>query len=141
MIEASLVTVTIGGYRVKVPAVYLTSFPVPAEVGFGFIPDHYTTSTEDGSGRIVVFKNGRSIGFLAGVLLYTTAGAEFDYPTTREIGTAGCEGTHGRKVRKVVAPNNRVEFQRDRYESGLHLAASEVEWLQLVASKLATVAR
>lgn len=76
-------------------------------------------------------------------ITYTTAPEDYDWFGTRTVEIAGTYlGTNNKQkpVRKVTGPKFRVEAQRDRYASGLHLAVDEKEWRKLLAFNLATKA-
>ena len=63
---------------------------------------------------------------------YTTAPEDYDWFGTRTVDPAAGTSQRGRAVRKVAGPAGRVEAQRARYGSGLHLAVDEAEWCKLV---------
>ncbi len=65
------------------------------------------------------------------VATWTTAPVDYDWFGTREIYVAGT-ATNGKPIRMVAGPVNRVDAQRDRYQSGLHLTASRADWEKLV---------
>lgn len=72
-------------------------------------------------------------------ITYTTAPRDYDWFGTHEVeAVAGTSG--GKVVRKVSGPSERVEAQRARYDSGLHMAVDEQEWQKLVSYKLVTPA-
>lgn len=70
---------------------------------------------------------------------YTTAPKDYDSWGTHTVAVAGTTD-NGKTVRKVASPPNYVEWQRDRYSSGLHMAVDETEWQKLVSYGLATPA-
>jgi len=72
------------------------------------------------------------------VITYTTAQVDYDWFGTRTIAVVG-HASNGKAIRKVESPAERVEAQRDRYASGLHMVADETEWQKLVAYKLVTL--
>jgi len=74
----------------------------------------------------------------AQTITYTTAPADYDWFGTHTIEIAG-KDSRGRDVRKVSGPTSRVQAQRDRYGSGLHMAVDQTEWDKLVSYKLVTV--
>jgi hypothetical protein len=69
---------------------------------------------------------------------YTTAPVDYDWFGTRFLGVVGRD-KRGKEIRRVAGPSNRVEAQRARYGSGLHLAVDEAEWKKLVGYKLVEV--
>jgi hypothetical protein len=71
---------------------------------------------------------------------YTTAPEGYDWFGTATVEVVGTD-KRGKVVRKVSGPADRVEAQRDRYASGLHLHVDEVEWSKLVAYGLVNVER
>ena len=71
---------------------------------------------------------------------YTNAPADYDWFGTTTVAVAGRD-LRGKTVRKVSGPSDRIEAQRARYASGLHLVADEVEWSKLVSYKLVNVDR
>jgi hypothetical protein len=66
---------------------------------------------------------------------YTTAPADYDRATTRDLGAVGTTG--GKVVRMVETPAHLADDQRDRYASGLHMAVSLDGWRKLAAFRLA----
>lgn len=65
---------------------------------------------------------------------YTTAPKDYDWFGTH---TEAIVGTiKGKTIRKVRSDPHHVEAQRDRYASGLHMAADETAWKKLVKYKL-----
>jgi len=66
---------------------------------------------------------------------YTTAPVDYDWFGTKTVDAFAGKDARGRIIRKVSGPKSRVEAQRCRYGSGLHLAADEVEWSKLVEYK------
>lgn len=70
-------------------------------------------------------------------ITYTTAPTDYDWFGTRTVALAGVD-SRGKTIRKVSGPSNRVEAQRGRYASGLHMAVDETEWKKLVDYKLVT---
>ena len=81
---------------------------------------------------------GLSIAREIETITYTTAPADYDWFGTTTVATVG-RASNGKAIRKVVGPTARVEAQRDRYASGLHMVADETEWAKLVAHKLVTL--
>lgn len=73
------------------------------------------------------------------VATWTTAPKDYDWFGTREICIAGT-ASNGKAIRMVAGPARRVEDQRNRYGSGLHMAADRAEWDKLVGYKLVKVA-
>jgi hypothetical protein len=72
------------------------------------------------------------------LITYTTAPSDYDWFGTTTVAVVGT-ASNGKTIRKVIGPASRVEAQRDRYASGLHMVADEAEWAKLVAQKLVTV--
>ncbi len=70
---------------------------------------------------------------------YTTAPKDYDWFGTETVEDVAGRDKRGRAIRKVRGPASRVESQRGRYASGLHMAVDEPEWQKLVAYKLVTV--
>lgn len=69
---------------------------------------------------------------------FTTAPKDYDWAQTRTLGVVG-KDKRDKEIRKVASPKNRVDAQRGRYSSGLHLAVDEAEWNKLVQYELVTV--
>ncbi len=73
-------------------------------------------------------------------LTFTTAPIDYDWGSTRQLDVVG-KDKRGRDVRRVATPSNRVEAQRGRYGSGLHMAVDLNEWLKLVDFNLVEVSK
>jgi hypothetical protein len=70
-------------------------------------------------------------------ITYTTAPTDYDWFGTKTVALVGVD-SRGKTIRKVSGPSSRVEAQRGRYASGLHMAVDETEWQKLVDYKLVT---
>jgi len=70
---------------------------------------------------------------------YTTAPTDYDWFGTTTVAVAGVD-KRGKTIRKVTSPASRVDAQRGRYASGLHMAVDETEWQKLVSYNLVTLA-
>lgn len=70
---------------------------------------------------------------------FTSAPEDYDGFGTTTIRVAGIN-RRGQSVREVETPDSAVEWQRMRYGSGLHLAASVEEFAKLVRYGFVTLA-
>jgi len=73
-------------------------------------------------------------------ITYTTAPTNYDWFGTHTLEENVGTTTNGKTIRKVAGPATRVEAQRGRYGSGLHLAVDENEWDKLVRYELVKLA-
>ena len=74
------------------------------------------------------------------VLTYTDAPTDYDgfgTTTVREVGRT----TRGATVRLVSTPPEHMQWQRDRYASGLHLYADENRWSEISDALLESAPR
>lgn len=62
---------------------------------------------------------------------YTTAPEDYDWSWSKTVRVVGTD-KRGRPIRLVSTEKSRVEAQRDRYASGLHMAVDDTEWEKLV---------
>ena len=72
------------------------------------------------------------------VFTYTTAPADYDWFGSSTVRVAGYD-KRGRPIRLVTSDPRHAQAQRERYLSGLHMAADDEEWEKLVNYKLVTV--
>jgi len=74
---------------------------------------------------------------------YTTAEQAYDYSFTTELApvAGNTTGTYPKVVRLVEIEEGCANVQRDRYHSGLHLVADDLEFAKLVGFKLVALAR
>ena len=73
------------------------------------------------------------------VRTFTTAPVDYDgFGTVTLKSPAGCT-ERGREVRLVLTPPEHVNWQRARYQSGMHMAVDDAEWQKLVSYGLVQV--
>lgn len=71
---------------------------------------------------------------------YTTAPADYDWFDSSTVRVVGHD-KRGRPIRLVSSDPKHVQSQRERYMSGLHMAADDTEWEKLVKYNLVTTSK
>jgi len=66
------------------------------------------------------------------IIIYTSAPQTYDYATTQMLGVVATQRKGATLLRKVSVPDDKVDYQVARYQSGFCLVADEAQMKRLV---------